>query len=248
VIKITKVFITVVDSKVSNRKDFSSSVTSILHHNVQSLSNKLLELAILLQSDLKDVDIFCFTEHWLKEDQLRLTNINHFKLATNFSRISNGHGGSCIYARKYLQPKEVGCLQVLSKEEDFEMSTVEKVDYKFILVCIYRSSDGNFHTFLNKLELVIQKVHSINEQLILCGEWNTDFMKDSERLQELRNLLVMYNLINTVTSPTRITKNTISLIEVIVTNKQTNKISSAVLDLGFSDHLAQTLYINAEGQ
>jgi hypothetical protein len=57
-----------------------------------------------------------------------LTNINHFKLASNFSRIGDGHGGSCIYVRKYLQTKEVGCLQRLSKEKDFEMSVVELVD------------------------------------------------------------------------------------------------------------------------
>jgi exonuclease III len=122
----------VVNSKVSNKKDLNSSVISILHCNVQNLTNKVLELAILLQSDLKDVDIFCFTEHWLKEDQLGLTNINHFKLESNFSRISNGHRGLCIYVRKYLQTKEVGCLQGLSKEKD-EMPIVELVDYKFIL-------------------------------------------------------------------------------------------------------------------
>jgi hypothetical protein len=88
-------------------------------------------------------------------------------------------------------------------------------------VCTYRSPDGDFHTFLNKLELVIEKVHSLNKKLILCGDWNINFMKRSDRLEELRNLLVMYNLINTVISPTRITKNSMSLLDVIVTNKLT---------------------------
>jgi hypothetical protein len=70
------------DTNVSNKKDLNSSEIVILHHNIQSLSNKLLELDILLQSYLTNVNILCFTEHWLKEDKLKLTNISHFNLVS----------------------------------------------------------------------------------------------------------------------------------------------------------------------
>jgi hypothetical protein len=56
----------------------------------------------------------------------------------------------------------------------------------------------------------------------------------------------MYNLVNTVLSPTRITKSTKSLLNIIITNKQTDTESSVVIDLGFSDHHAQVLSINIE--
>jgi hypothetical protein len=45
-------------------------------------------------------------------------------------------------------------------------------------------------------------------------------MSDSVKLQELKNLLLMYNLINTVASPTMITNNTVSLTDVILINQQ----------------------------
>jgi hypothetical protein len=72
------------EPEVGNRKDLKSRVVYILHQNVQSLNNKLLVLAVLLESDLKKVDILCFTEHWLKEEQIKLSNIDQFKLMSNF--------------------------------------------------------------------------------------------------------------------------------------------------------------------
>ena len=42
----------------------------------------------------------CFTQHWLKEEQIKLSDIDHFKLVCNFSKISTEHEGSCIYVRK----------------------------------------------------------------------------------------------------------------------------------------------------
>ena len=48
---------------------------------------------------------------------------------------------------------------------------------------------------------------------------------------------------NTVRSPTRITPTTLSLIDVIVTNKDSPILNTAVVDLGFSDHHAQLVIL-----
>lgn len=67
------------------------------------------------------------------------------------------------------------------------MTIVEFQDFKFNLACIYGSPDGDFYVCLDKLESVICKVQSKGKQLILCGDWNTDFSQDRGKLQELQN-------------------------------------------------------------
>jgi hypothetical protein len=48
---------------------------------------------------------------------------------------------------------------------------------------------------------------------------------------------------STNTSPTRVTKNTASLIDVVITDKETISDTAIVIDLGYSDHKAQVLQL-----
>jgi hypothetical protein len=88
--------------------------------------------------------------------------------------------------------KKSKLLKGLGSENDFDMTEVELVDFKIILVCIYRSPHSDCYTFLNKLETVICKVQMKGVKLILCGDWNINFLQDSAQLCALQNLLNTY--------------------------------------------------------
>jgi hypothetical protein len=96
----------------------------------------LLELNVLLHSELADVDVVCLSEHWLREEYIKLISFDKFKLDSNFSRSKSDHGGSCIYVKHHVQTKEINYLKGITKEKDFEMSAVEILDYKLIIVCV----------------------------------------------------------------------------------------------------------------
>jgi hypothetical protein len=120
---------------------------SVLHQNVQSISNKIVELDLVLKSSLGNIDVLCLTQKWVKEDYLNLIHIDQYKLVNYFSRKKYEHGGCCIYVKNGTRTKELNYLKVLNEEKEFEMSATELVEYGFILLCIYRPPDSNFKFF-----------------------------------------------------------------------------------------------------
>jgi len=70
------------------------------------------------------------------------------------------------------------------------------------------------------------------------------FLQYDGKLLDLQNLLLTNVLINIAKSPARICNHFISLIEVIIVNNtDNNEMFTVNQDLGYSDHLAQLLYI-----
>ena len=140
----------------------------------------------------------------------------------------------------------INYLKGISKEKDFEMTAVEILDYKLIILYMYRSRDGDFSTFLRSLESVIQKVQARNKWLILCSDWNIIFMQESVRLHDMQELWSLHNLVNIVRSPTRVTKDRVSLTDAIITNKDNIGELATVMDWGYSDHKAKILQLNVK--
>jgi hypothetical protein len=190
------------------------------------------------------MDILCFTEHWMCIDQIRSISLEHHQLASNFSRSSRKGGGSCIFVINETRAKEVNYLKDLAHEINFELSAVELMDLKTVVVCIYRSPDGDYEEFLQNLEVVIYRVQASQKRLILCGDWNVDFLKKNSKVQELKALLSMFNLINIIDSPTRFSREVKSQIDVIIIENLNCQVQIRNIDVGYSGHLAQILYFN----
>jgi hypothetical protein len=112
------------------------------------------------------------------------------------------------------------------------------------VVCIYRAPTGTYEDFLDKLEKVICSVQVKRKRLILCGDWNVNLLQQTPSAQELRSLLLMHNLVNIADSPTRYSRNVNLLIDVIVIDNLKYDMHIRNVDIGYSDHLAQILYIN----
>ena len=100
---------------------------SLLHHNVQSFNNRLLDIAIMRSTENLNVNILCFTEHWISEGQMNVLNIDYFRWVSNFSISHSTSGGSCIVTRNTTEMKEVNYVRELGNEKFFEISAVEQL-------------------------------------------------------------------------------------------------------------------------
>jgi hypothetical protein len=94
-------------NKAGQVMNFNDYNLRLLHHNVQSLNNKLIDTAMMLIVDNANVNILCFTKHWLLEAQMIVLNIDQFRLVSNFRRSYSTSGRSCIFTRNTIQTKEV---------------------------------------------------------------------------------------------------------------------------------------------
>jgi len=91
--------------------------------------------------------------------------------------------------------------------------------------------------------MIIQKLIVKHKILILCGDWNINFLQTNPHTREKNNMLLRYNLEHIVNVPTRITKTTATLLDVVIINEKKSINSLKVMDLRLSDHYAQMLSI-----
>ena len=148
-------------------------------------------------------------------------------------------GGVCIYIyiSKSLQFSAIN-LEKYHKEKDFEICALKLnvQKYNFIIICIYRSPTGDFTHFLTQLEIILNELHNISNDFILCGDFNIDYTIDSCRKHLLDSLLASFKLFSTVKFPTRISKHSSTQIDNIYVNVYKFYFSVYPFISGLSDH------------
>jgi hypothetical protein len=130
-------------------------------------------------------------------------------------------------------------LNLYNKEEDLEISTLKLhfMSTLFTVVCIYRSPMGDFHCFLNQVELILYKLHKMsNEIIILCGDFNINYANDNSRKDLLNSLLVSFNLFSTTNFPMRISNKSCTSTDNIYINIDLYEFSVYPFINGLSDH------------
>ena len=215
----------------------------VMHLNLRSLKNKILEVNVLLSETLPS--IFCATKHWAKEDELERMALGGYNLVAKSCRTDQRGGGTAIYATKGLEISAVTRLPPQT-EKQIEYCCCKLVMNKklFIIICIYRSPSGDIECFIEKLIEILDQLCTSSKYIIVCGDFNINFSVNSNVSNNIKQLFSSYSLNSHVTGITRPNSQTFGTqIDNIFSNITENLINCAILESKISEHFSQILDI-----
>ena len=110
-----------------------------------------------------------------------------------------------------------------------------------LIGCLYRPPIDM--TFFSSLQGLLNEIWVKRKNVVLIGDLNSNLLPASNQDQDLslcgtklQRILNIFGYLNVIKSPTRITKNSTSLLDLVITNPYLNCLKSGSLDLGISDH------------
>ena len=208
--------------------------------NINGLLTHIDELRVFICD--KHIDILAINETKLdgsvSDNQVFLQGFND---PIRNDRSVNGRygGGVCIYIRSGLNFKRRPDL-LHDKLELMSVEISNPHSRPFVISTWYRPQRTPWPVpeLFQSFEEIITKVDALNIEFYLLGDINANllpgFLDHESRM--LLNILDTFGLSQLITKPTRVTRNSKSLIDLCITNCPEKVAHSDVIPLGISDH------------
>lgn len=204
---------------------------------------------------LYNTNILCITEHWIQKDLISNLNLEGYTIGSHFTRQTHERGGSLILVKNTNTFKDLNQIKQLSIECNIEMCAVHCREgaVNFNLILVYRPPNGDFEVFFEKLSQAIDIALRRCKWVVLCGDFNIDYLKKScSNARKLGNLFESYQLSNSRPfEPTRIFTNknghtSSTCIDFMMSNFSSSSCSCDLINPNVADHLAHILSIKTD--
>jgi hypothetical protein len=106
--------------------------------------------------------------HHLKNYEINATPISNYNLGANYCRKKLKNVGVCIYIQVALKFTNIDLLKHC-RAQVIEITAVQlKINKKNVIIfCIYRAPSDDFDYFLNKLDDMLNSLHTYNTEYIM---------------------------------------------------------------------------------
>ena len=209
------------------------------HINAQSLLGNFDEIEHVISS--RDMDILCISETWLLPTiPSKLVSIPGYSV----HRCDGGRGGGvCIYV------KTIFNITVLTTNldksplvEDIWLVIQSHKFPSFIVGCIYRHPHAPNVSF-NYLFDLFSCICLRKKPFLILGDINDNILSPDNKIG---NIIYNLGLSQLIDKPTRVTSNSSTLIDLVITNKRDFVIHSDVLSCSIADHELISATINVK--
>jgi exonuclease III len=139
--------------------------------------------------------IICISKHHLNKEELEGITLHSYTLEAKFCRQTHKCGGGCIFIQDNMHCTNIN-MDRYSNENDMEICAVKLhiLSHTIIIITVYRSPTGNIDYFLNNLEAALNQVYNNTVDIILCGNFNINYLNNNQNKQALNSLLTSYSL------------------------------------------------------
>ena len=238
-----------------------SNELSVLSLNIRSVNKNLSKLSDNI-NEYQKFDVICLNETNCNLeklpnglDDLCLEGF-HTPIVQDPARASCKGGGLITYVHERVCP--------LDDIEKMDIGIDPTVDGEFLFVKIksckgnnsthvignvYRSPSHKPKNFVERYENVLLKLNRHNKkQVLIMGDLNVDLIKhDQDEIgQSIVDAAADHGFIQVISRPTRVTDHSATLIDHIYTNKIHRLVSSNVITLDISDHLATNIIVSLD--
>ena len=232
--------VTVNNNKSLSRNEFqkilfSSKGLKFVHQNICNLENKFNELEEFVYTH-DGIDIISLSETHLQDDvSLDYLKLNGYHFLGKCRKNGLG-GGVCIFIKNNIKFKKRSDLTKSSLEGIWIEIAIKK-SKPIIFGCFYRPPEtskyftDDFDALLNE---TLRDIEKEQKEVILMGDFNINYNSKSNK--QFKDMMKMNGFKQIITSPTRITKDSSSLIDLSFVNKPAHFPKSNVIESSLSDH------------
>ncbi|KAH9376869.1 hypothetical protein HPB48_002815 [Haemaphysalis longicornis] len=119
-----------------------------------------------------------------------------------------------------------------------------ELENKISVGVVYRPPGSQVQTFMSKMEDVLQYFANNSCKAIICGDFNLNTANNMNT--EYQTLLSSYGFQNHIVNPTRVSANTSSIIDHILSNYDDNCVQAGVITEDITDHYPTFLLATVE--
>lgn len=205
---------------------------SITHVNIRSLPKNFDELSLLYENLKSKFDVISMSEVW-NVSNTELFSLPGYTLEVKCRKGNARGGGVGAYIRSCLKYSLLNFEVVNAESLWLDVSVSKK---RTILGIIYRKPNTDVFEFQNSLSTVLSHLKIDKVQCLLMGDFNINFLDSDQKVEQFKTTMECLALKQLITTPTRVTRDTSSLIDHAYTNYSSTKIHAGVIETDVSDH------------